>query len=871
MNPVNRRQQGDVARSHRLLDGQGGKITPEVPARAPGVLAMFEEHTARAPGASAVVSGGKILSYGWLRAQQELLALRLHACGVGPETLVGIFLDRRPEMVVGTLAVLRAGAAFVLLDPAHPRERLRLMGDQIRSPVVLTLRRLLSSLPFAPGSVICVDDEPEGRIAEISRRGPELGDAAAYAVFTSGSTGQPKGAVLPRRGLDNLIRASRRLFGIGPDDRVLQFASPGFDVAVWEICLSLASGAALHLTGEEGPELDDLPRRLRAERITAVMLPPSVMSLVSPEGLPDLRLVVSVGEACTADIVRRWASGRRFFNGYGPAEISVTASAWEARPQDPGPPPIGYPLDNVRIHILDSAKNAVPAGSVGEVYIGGEGVGRGYLGRPDLTAERFVPDPFAGPGQEGSRLYRSGDLGRFLSGGALQFHGRVDHQIKIRGTRVEPGEVEAALRAHTGVRGAVVGVRESPSGEPSLVAWVLPASGLPPAAELRQFLRRTLPDAMIPSLFVPLSRLPLTPTGKLDRSSLPAPVPPPERHAPPRGPLERELVGIWEEILGQRVGARDDFFDLGGHSVAAVRLAARIGEHFGTRLSAAALLEAPTVEQMAQRLMNCNRRESPLVVIHPRGSRPPLFFVHGADGRVFYYRRLAQHLREDQPFQALDGWTLAGDRLPGSAEEMAARYVAEIQAAWPAGPCRLGGYCMGGTIAFEMARQLVAQGREVDLLVLIDTYDWSRARPGSLRERLGFGIQKVEFLGRNAALLPSGSKGVFLREKARWAAAMARDRWARTFAGHLRVDLNAHCHRLMTLYEPGFFPGRVTLFRSAKTYDRYRGRELCPGVHAQSVDVEELQACHGALLVEPFVRQVAARLQSRLKGLRRLS
>jgi amino acid adenylation domain-containing protein len=830
-----------------------------------GVCAMIAAQAARAPGAAAIVCGGDVVSFGELMAWSRRLAARLRATGAGPESRVGVYMKRRPEIVASALAILEAGAAYVPLDPAYPRERLRTMGEQARPPVLLTQPHLAGALPFDPEVVLFPEQD---RGAAAGDEAPPGGDGAAggaeddraaCVIFTSGSTGRPKGIVLTQRGLCHQLRAVQRVFRLGPGDRLLQFASPSFDVGVWEIFLALSSGATLCLTGGSKPPTENLHRLLQEQGITFAILPPTVLRLISPEDLPALRTVVSVGECCSAEIVRSWLPGRRFINGYGPAEITVLASAWLADPAESGASPIGLPLEGYRIHLLDG-NDAVQPGATAEICVGGPGVCRGYLDHPALTAERFVPDPFASA--PGARLYRTGDLGRWRPDGLLEFAGRIDHQVKIRGVRVELGEIEAALREHPSVRDAVVLVREDPPGDLRLFAYLLADGASPSVAELRRFLRRSLPEAMVPAAFVFLSAFPMSPNRKVDRAALlaserPAALPAAVRPRDGRDGLERELAAIWEEVLGQPVDPAADFSDLGGHSITAVRLCARIQERLHVSLPAATLLEAPTVELLAARLREGERPASALVAFRPHGTRPPLFFVHGADGSVFYYRRLVEHLGPDQPFYGLQG--TAARRLVASNEELAARYLVDVRAVQPRGPYFLGGYCMGGTVAFEMARQLRSAGEEVALLAAVDTYDWSRIASGPLLERLAFLTQKLKFHGRNVLRLSGGGRRLFLREKALWGAALVAARRQRARDGD-----GSDFQDLLTRYVPGFYPGCLTHFRSLAAFDRYRASELVPGVHAAEVEVEEVPVYPGGILVEPFVRLLAERLLGRM-------
>jgi amino acid adenylation domain-containing protein len=561
---------------------------------------LFEAQAARTPDAVALEFEGETLCYGALNARANRLAHHLAGLGVGLETRVGICLERGPEMIVAVLAVLKAGGAYVPLDPSYPAERLAYVMADAAVPVLVTQASLRGALPAGDGVAVVSVDGDRARIAAESAENPERGvspDQLAYVIHTSGSTGRPKGVMVPHRGVPNLAYAQARRFGIDGSSRVLQFASLSFDAAVAEVFDALLSGAALVMAPREALLPGQaLLETLRRGQVTVATLPPPVLAVLAPDDLPALRTVVSAGEAVDAATVERWSGGRAFVNAYGPTEVTVcaTSAACEA---DGRVPAIGRPLENVRAYVLDAVGRPAPIGIPGELYVGGAGVVRGYLGRPGLTAERFVPDPFGD--ETGARLYRTGDRVRWSARGELEFLGRVDAQVKVRGFRIEPGEIEAVLSAHAEVRGARVIVREDVPGEKRLVAYVV---GGVEAAGLRAHLRERLPEHMVPAAFVVLEQLPLTPNGKLDVRALPAPelASGEERYVAPRTPVEEVLAGIWAELLRlERVGVHDHFFELGGHSLLATRVVSRVRELFNVELPLRAVFEHPTVEGLA--------------------------------------------------------------------------------------------------------------------------------------------------------------------------------------------------------------------------------------------------------------------------------
>ncbi|HEU0077947.1 MAG TPA: amino acid adenylation domain-containing protein, partial [Longimicrobiaceae bacterium] len=535
------------------------------------------------------------------------LAHHLRARGVGPEARVAICVERGPEMVVGLLAVLKAGGAYVPLDPAYPAERLDLMLRDSAPVVLLTQTSLAGRFT---GTDVPLLDVESGAAAWASQphTNPERGDLTslhpAYVIYTSGSTGRPKGVAVVHRGVCNLVQAQIRSLAVEPGSRVLQFASFSFDACVFELVMALCRGAALHLARRGALAGEQLAEVIGREGITHATLPPAVLASL-PEGaaLESVRILVLAGDVVPEATARRWSVGRRLYNAYGPPEATVWGTLEECRSGGAGRPGIGRPIANVRAYVLDAAMQPVPVGVAGELYLGGAGVARGYLGRPALTAERFVPDPFGA--RAGARLYRTGDLGRWRADGTLEFLGRSDHQVKVRGYRIEPGEIEARLREHGGVREAVVLAREDAPGEKRLVAYYVAAEPVE-AEALRSYLGERLPEYMIPAAYVRLEVLPLTSNGKLDRGALPVPegeVYARRGYEAPAGEVEEGLAEIWTELLGvERVGRHDHFFELGGHSLLAVQVVSRVRHVLGIDAAVADLFVRPVLADFARGL-----------------------------------------------------------------------------------------------------------------------------------------------------------------------------------------------------------------------------------------------------------------------------
>ncbi|MFJ4681200.1 amino acid adenylation domain-containing protein [Kitasatospora sp. NPDC088783] len=574
---------------------------------------LFARQVRRTPDAPAVRDPRTTLTYRELDARAEALARRLAARGIGPEDRVAVALPRDGGLPVALLAVLRAGAAYLPLDPGYPAARLAYMLDDAAPRLLLTTPEVHRGLPASdvPHLYLDAPGEPGADAsAGASDRLPVVDPAhPAYVIYTSGSTGRPKGVVVTHRGIAAMAGTQRERLGLTGADRVLQLASVSFDAAFWELCMGLLSGACLELDAREallpGPAL---AARVREHGITHLTLPPAALAALPPGSLPAGTTLVLAGETCPPALARAWAAEHRLVNAYGPTETTVCATMSGFQPAAGAAVPdrsvpIGVPVDGTRVRVLDARLAPVPPGVVGELYVAGEGLARGYLGRPGLTAARFVADPAGAPGE---RMYRTGDLARWRRDGQLEYVGRVDEQVKLRGFRIEPGEVEAALTALPGVAAACVVVREDRPGDRRLVAYTVggPDGRTPPdAAELRARLAAVLPDHLVPSAYVALDALPLTPNGKTDRRALPAPEHPRGTGRAPRTEREAALCEVFAQTLGlPEIGPTDDFFACGGHSLLVVSLAQRIEERCGRRLSLRALFAAPTAEGVARLL-----------------------------------------------------------------------------------------------------------------------------------------------------------------------------------------------------------------------------------------------------------------------------
>ncbi|MES1241997.1 MAG: amino acid adenylation domain-containing protein [Acidobacteriota bacterium] len=829
---------------------------------------LFAAQARRTPERVALIHGGESLTYADLHRRSNQVARHLRSLGdvgVGPESVVGLCMDRSPEMVVAALGILKAGGAYLPLDPAWPRERLAFMLEDSEAEVLLTRGQAAAGLPQGTALVVRLDD--------LDARSPEDLPAAsgpgnlAYVIYTSGSTGRPKGVMIEHRSAVTLVRWAQEVFSSEDLARVLASTSICFDLSVFELFVPLSTGGAVVLV-ENALDL----KTVAPAGVTLLNTVPSILSeLLHADSLPSsLRVVNLAGEPLPRVLAERLrASGRagRLYNLYGPSEDTTYSTGARISWDDEGEPPIGRPILDTSLHLLDAAGSPVPVGVAGELFLGGAGLARGYLRRPDLTAERFVPDPFSD--RPGERLYRTGDLARHLPDGRALFLGRADQQVKVRGFRIELGEIEAALAAHPGVRECAVKAWEQPGSGLRLVAYVVAEPGAAPGDdELRASLADRLPASMLPSLFVTLPALPATPSGKVDRRALPPPGPGRagrQDSVLPRDAVELELAHLWEELLGVHpVGVRDNFFSLGGHSLLAVRLMSRIRNRFGRELPPTLLFQEGTIEHLARRLRQAGdgpARLSPLVAIREEGDRTPLFCVHPAGGGVLAYRDLAELLGDDQPVYGLQATT------PGSVPEIAGRYLEAILERQPSGPFRIAGWSFGGLVAYEIARRLEEAGQDVGLLVLFDTFRPAPGGPepddadilaelfdadrsstaaeiraqGSLERQIAYLLERF---GNTSNLLPGDVDPASLR------------RHFEVYRGNVLAGLR---------YSPRPISGRLCLFRAT---ERPAGAgETDPGLGWSDlvrggIEVYDVPGRHSRLLRRPAVEVVADHLRT---------
>ncbi|NPD22374.1 non-ribosomal peptide synthase/polyketide synthase, partial [Corallococcus exiguus] len=855
----------------------------------------FASQARETPDAVALIFGDDHLTYRQLDERSNQLAHALIGLGVTPGTPVALGLERSFDLIVSLLAILKAGAAYVPLELAHPRERLALLLDDCAAPLLLSHSSLAERLPSFPGRTLLLDDEAS-QLARQPTHAPAVpvsADSLAYVLFTSGSTGQPKGVLVPHRGITRLVLGSD-FIRFGADEVFLQFAPVAFDASTLEIWGALLHGATLVLAPPHALSTEELAALLRDHRVTTLWLTAALfeqMALHQGEALAQVRQVLAGGDVLPAKRVRqhlsRLSPGSVLVNGYGPTENTTFSTTLTLRPDTrvEGTVSIGRPISNATAYVLDAQLRPVPVGVPGELFVGGDGLAWGYLHRADLTAERFIPHPFAT--LPGRRLYRTGDKARWRSDGTLDFLGRTDFQVKLRGFRIEPGEVEAALRRLPAVSEALVLLREDVSGDKRLVAYVVPSEPVSEALTetLRTQLQQQLPGYMVPSAFVALEALPLTPNGKVDRKALPAPdvAATHGRYVTPRTPLEQLIAQAFAEVLRlERVSADADFFDLGGHSLLAVHLMALLRERTGRALPLSALFQSSTVERLAARLSPAEEAQ----VLGPNlarldtgdSQRRPLFLVHGGGGGVLSYADLVRHLGNERPVYGLFAPGLEdGDLPPNSMESLARLYLEQVRGVQPHGPYRLAGWSFGGLVVYEMARQFQSLGEQVEFLALLDSIAPSGEpdpEPPPLVRLAAFGkmvglpvqdvpaseIEQLESLDGEALL----SRMIQLLRNLPAAGGLEPGQIERLFAVHERLgEANRG-------YIPaGRYEGPVELFRAAvRANDPTRAEDegwkaWLPG----GISVCHVPGTHLTLLEEPQVPTLAEQLTKRLRAL----
>ncbi len=807
------------------------------------VGSVFAEVAAAHAARTALVLGDATLAYKDLAARVDAAAMALVTRGVKPGQPVGICMERSFDMIVGMLAILRSGGCFVPFDPAYPAERIAFMLEDTCVDLVLVQEHLRDSLPSTAHTATLAE------LGTATAQPPTIApDAPAYIMYTSGSTGTPKGVVVPHRAILRLVRAQNFL-PFGPELTFLQLSNTSFDASTLEIWGALLNGGRLVLQPQIKPTLLEITDSIRTHNVTSVWFTVGLFNLLVDEHLDKLRNlkhILTGGDVLSVPHVKKALAVLGpgvLINGYGPTENTTFTCCYPINDATTikGSVPIGFPLNNTTVHVLDEHLQPVAVGRKGELYTGGDGVALGYWRRPELSAERFMDDPFSG--KPGAKLYRTGDLVRWLADGSIEFIGRADGQVKVRGFRVELGEIENAIAEVPGVKDRAVVLRQDTPGEKQLVAYLVALSASAPEdqsaliTKVRLQLREQLPEYMVPTAFVVLPELPLTPNGKVDRRALPAPEFRQQlmqaEYMAPRDGVERELAAIWRTALRvDRIGIHDNFFDLGGHSLIGIQVLGQVEQHFGRSLPLSTLFESPTIGEFARGLQvdGTGSRWKNLASIQPIGDREPLFCVHGDEANHF----IPRYLGSAHPFfaffhQGEDGRAIEHQ----SVETIAAHFIHEMKQARPEGPYLLCGYSFGGIVAYEMAQQLRKAGDDVPLLVVFDTY----------APRL------------HAAAVASDRKFYEPVKNALYRSLIARD----LARGKVLSPRLRHFHiidtydRAVMAYRPTPMDGPITVFKARESWgpDDMGWHEL-----AADVEVHVLPCDHYSMIKEPHVKEL---------------
>jgi amino acid adenylation domain-containing protein len=886
--PVAQRLEMLVARNNTVVDyGSSDTFQP-----------LFEAQVERTPEAVAIKCGQEQLTYRELNQRANRLAHALVEAGAGPETLVGLLSERGLDFLTAMLAVFKAGASYLPLNPAYPSARIAELIEQSQCPLVLVGDGLAGALSDKLPQERILSIREADSLARPANNLPDtgFGNSLAYVIYTSGSTGLPKGAMVEQAGMVNHLYGKLKDLEIHADDVVAQNAPQSFDISIWQYLAPLLVGATVVVVpDEEAGDPSRLLDRLQADSVSVLEVVPSLMrslvETVEQAGptrwkLPFMRWIVPNGEALPPRLCRQWLGlfpHIPIVNAYGTTECSDDAT--HHRIEDLSfddaldSMPLGKTMGNLRVYVLDKNLEPGPVGVPGEIYIGGIGVGRGYLGRPDLTAERFIPDPFSG--EPGARLYKTGDLARYTSDGSLLFVGRTDHQVKVRGHRIELGEIEAALAKHADVKEATV-LAEGSNEDKRLIAYlVLNQSDAVSMNDLRKWLKERLPGYMVPGQMVSLTSMPLNANGKVDRkalAALPKEALAEAGYLAPRDALELEALQIFSEVLGVRgIGMKDSFFDLGGHSLLAVTLVARIQQKMGRTLPLTALLDGPTVEEVASLLREeqASKPDSMLVPIQPKGRKRPFYCIHPTGGNVLCYYELAQNLGSDQPFYGLQAHGLHGGQIFARIEDIAAASVKTMRAHQPVGPYLLGGWSFGGIVAFEMARQLKQQGESVDLLVLVDTPK-PVPRPVHEHDDVEVMLSLADAIGKYAGKqltvpidelrhLSSDDQLLYMLELAKKEEALPVGIDLARARQYLQV---AHSNEVAEqTYVAGVYDGRITLFRASD--DPAFSPDAKDGgwgaLSTEEINVRVIPGDHHNIMRAPHVQILADQLKSCLE------
>lgn len=845
---------------------------------------LFELQVEKTPESIAVIFGEKKLTYTELNQKANQIGNYLKDIGVGPEMIVGICLERSLEMIVGILGILKAGGAYLPIDPDLPVERIQYIINDAKAKFILTTS-LHKELILNNQSLLLDSDwkkishyDPNNLTFSISQKN------LAYVIYTSGSTGQPKGVMIEERSMVNFLLSMKQKPGISEKDILLAVTTISFDIAGLEIFLPLVSGAKIYLTTKvEASDGYLLKKLIEKMNVTIMQATPATWKLLIEAGWENtsgLKMLCG-GEAFSRAFANELlARGMSLWNMYGPTETTVWSSVNKIE-NDNSPVLIGAPISNTCFYITDKFNELVPIGVPGELLIGGLGVARGYLNRETLTAEKFIPDII---NKNDKKLYRTGDLVKYNSEGKIQFLGRLDYQVKIRGFRIETAEIESVLNKHNYIRQSLVTATENSGGDKTLTAYFIPDTEENISIkEIRNYLKRKLPEYMIPSFFVKMDKFPLTPNGKIDRKKLPPPdhnmFSSKKSYSIPRDELDMQLKLIWEKAFGlKNIDINDDFFELGGHSLLAAQIFAQIGKVMDKNLPLATLFRTSTIAGLAD-IIRENKQQSAwssLVPIRLKGDKPPLFLIHGAEGNILLYKVFVNYLSEDFPVYGLQSQGLDGKSpIIDDVRLMAQKYIGEIKSVQPEGPYYLGGYCLGGTIAYEMGKQLKSAGDEVSLIALIETCNiQSKKTTLSFLLKSLHKIENIFFQMMNLYITRKKNRIKYFNEKLSVEIDRFKIRMNILYSRLLSIlnpDKNLNYQHLLinkindnaqNIYSPEEYDGRVILFKPIRYFTGYNDKHLgWKDLITKDLNVIEMPCYPRGSLNEPFVKYLAEKFE----------
>ncbi len=852
-------------------------------------IEMFYEKSRTHKNKTAVICDKESISYKDLNTLSNKMAHYLIEKGLTPNTSVGVCLERNVQMLVTILGILKAGASYVPLDPSFPKHRLNFMIDDSQLKFIISTAELTTHFDYKPPVVLLFLEKHWDAIL----KEPDIdvltrinGDTTAYIIYTSGSTGKPKGVQIHHAALANFLLAMQQKPGIKKHDRLLALTTLSFDISCLELYLPLITGATIVLaTSQISRDGQQLMHYIAQNHISIMQATPATFQMLYQlDWHPPAKIkILCGGEALPLELANKLQEqAGSVWNMYGPTETTVWSSIYKLKGYN-DKPLIGKPIRNTTFYIFDKHLQPVPVGVIGELFIGGQGVSQGYLNRDNLTSERFIVNPLTGNRQD--RVYRTGDLARYLDDGNLEYISRIDFQVKLRGFRVELGEIESILDTYPGIIQSVCTIYEFSENDKRLVAYLKTKENLDISA-IKEFLSNHLPEYMIPNFIQCLDEFPLTLNNKVDRKALPKPdikTTGAVEEVASHSPTERKLLGIWQNLLKiEKIGINDNFFNLGGHSLLAAQLFSDIEKSFGKNIPLSSLFKAPTVKTLSKIIDHEHVEDlwSCLVPIQAAGSKRPLFLIHGAEGNVLIFRSLAGYLGNDQPVygiqaEALDGRT----EIQADFKTVAAKYIKEIKKIQPQGPYLLGGYCLGGNIALEVAQQLQQKGDTVGCVAMIESYNVKDVKhPLPFKVRKTNEILNVLFHIRNFFSADGVSKIDFLKEKYR--IQLSRIKFSMKYSmirglqlfgvnnqnGFYHLRIKKYFDQALLEYEPSEYNGKIDVFIPKAIFIGFEDPECGFGHIAKQGVVKHLIPCYPrGTLIEPFVRNLANEIQKAIK------